>query len=181
SGDAVLRRRRDDAGAEWLGEEYPVAGSQAALDQNPIGMDAAGHAEPVLRLGVDDGVPARDHAPRLGDLVPAAAKYVRDDRLGHLTRESGDREREQHLAAHRVDVRHRVDGGDGAPGPRIVDDRWEEVDGLDDRQIGRETIDRRVVSRAEPDEQIRGWRHAAGPEYRQQLLGFLMAHFARPA
>src|SRR5207244_4812727 len=81
----------------------------------------------------------------------------------------------------RVDVRHRVDRGDGAPGPWVVDDRWEEVDGLDDRQIGRETIDRRVVSRAEPDEQIRGWRHAAGPEYRQHLLEISRSHFGRSA
>ena len=181
SGDAVLRRRRDDAGAERLGEEHPVAGSQTALDQNPIGMDAAGHAEPVLRLGVDDGVPARDHAARLGDLVAAAAEDLRDDFLRHLAREACDREREHHLAAHSVDIGHRVHRRDGAPRPRVVDDRRKEVDGLDDREVGRHAIDRRVVRRAEPDEQIRGRRRPAGPQDRQHLLAISRSHFGRSA
>src|SRR5438876_395892 len=36
---AVLRGRGDDAGAEPLGEEQPIAGAQTALDEHAVGMD----------------------------------------------------------------------------------------------------------------------------------------------
>jgi hypothetical protein len=73
--------------------------------------------------------------------VQDAREDVRIQRL----REGGDVEREQHLAAHRVDVAQGVGGGDGAEGVRIVDDRRKEIQRLDDRDVVREAIDSSVV------------------------------------
>ena len=49
--------------------------------------------------------------------------------------ERRDRHREQDAAAHREDVRQRVGRGDLAEGPRVVDERREEVERADDRQV----------------------------------------------
>ena len=144
-------------------------------------MDSTRHAEAVLRLGVNHGVPTRDHAPRLGDLVATPAKHLRDDGLRHLARKPRDGEREHDLAAHRVDVRHRVDRGHSTPRPGVIHDRREKVDGLDDRQIGSETIHRGVVRRAETDEQVRRRRRSAGLQHRQHLLEISRSHFRRSA
>ncbi len=63
-------------------------------------------------------------------------------------------ERENRLAAHRVDVRERVGRGDAPEVVRIVDDGREEIGGRDDRLLVVETIHRRVVARLDPDEQV---------------------------
>jgi hypothetical protein len=76
---------------------------------------------------------------------------VRED----LHRKRRERERHDGTAAHRVDVGERVGGRDRAEEPRIVDDRREEVDGLDDGRAAAEAVDRRVVRRLVPDEQVR--------------------------
>ena len=64
-----------------------------------------------------------------------------------------DVERGQRRAAHGVDVRQRVGRGDAAEVVRVVDDRGEEVDRLDQRDLGRELDDGRVVGSAGTDEQ----------------------------
>ena len=180
---AVLRGRGDDAGPERLGEEEPIAGAQATLDEHAVGMDAAGNAQPILRLVVDDGVAAGDDAAGLCDLLGTATKDLGDDALVHLTRKAGDREREQHLAAHRVHVGHGVGGGHGAPRPRVVHDRWKEVDGLDERELVADPVDRRIVGGTEPDEEVaRGLRRQRGTaQHAQHLLEISRSHLRRSA
>ena len=58
------------------------------------------------------------------------------------------------VAAHRVDVRERVGGGDPAEVVRVVDDRREEVDRADDRQVVAEAVDAGVVGGVEADEHV---------------------------
>ena len=48
----------------------------------------------------------------------------------------------------------RVRGGDGAEDPRVVDEGREEVDREHDRAVVVEPVDRGVVGRVEPDEEI---------------------------
>ena len=64
---------------------------EPALDEDALGMDAAGDAEAVLGLGVHHRVAARDNAACLAHLVGAALEDGRDDVLGHLARESPPR------------------------------------------------------------------------------------------
>ena len=152
----VLVRRREDAGADGLREPEGVAGRERALAHDAVGVDATGDRQPELWLLVDDGVAARDHAAALRELV---------DRPGHQPLEQVEREilgprddveREEDLSAHRVDVGHRVRGGDRPCRIRVVDDRREEIDGLDDRELVGNAIDRRVIGRLQSDEQLSG-------------------------
>src|SRR5258708_19663496 len=78
-----------------------------------------------------------------GDRNPRLRAYrfaARDDPLNHLDRHLVDRhtddgEREDRLAAHRIDVRERVGRGDAAEVVGIVDDGREEIGGGDDRLL----------------------------------------------
>jgi len=67
---------------------------------------------------------------------------------------SRDGEGEQHLAAHRVDVRHRVGRGAGAPRVRVVHDGRKKVDGLDDGDVVTDPVDGRVVGSGQANEQV---------------------------
>ena len=65
-----------------------------------------------------------------------------------LHRERDDRQREDRAPAHRVDVGERVGRRDPAEEARIVHDRREEVDRLDDRLAAAQPVDRGVVGLA---------------------------------
>ena len=111
--------------------------------------------------------------------VRAAAEHLGDDGPVELARESGHGQREEHLATHRVDVRHGVRGGDRPPGVRVVDHGREEVDRLHDRDIVRDPEHRRVVGPAQPDEEVtRRLRGDAVPplESEQHLLEVSRSH-----
>jgi hypothetical protein len=60
------------------------------------------------------------------------AEHVRPERVQRVGHEVQGADR---APAHRVDVRERVGGGDAPKGVRVVDDRREEVRGLDDREV----------------------------------------------
>ena len=99
---------------------------------------------------------AHDCRAALGADVQAAA----EDLLQHVGSEPLERERHEvergdGPAAHRVDVRERVGGGDAAEVVRVVDDRREEVDRLDQRQVVGEPVDAGVVGGVGPDEHVR--------------------------
>ena len=75
---------------------------------------------------------------------------------GQVRRERRDVEREQHPAAHRVDVAERVGRGDRTVLVGRVDDRREEVDGLDQRVLVVQPVHGGVVGRAKTDQQRPG-------------------------
>ena len=66
-----------------------------------------------------------------------------------------DVQRGERPPPHRVDVAERVRHGNLAECVRIVHDRGEEIDGLDDRQIVTETIDPCVLRMLHPHDKIR--------------------------
>ena len=72
-------------------------------------------------------------------------------------------------AAHRVDVRERVGGGDAPERVRVVDDRREEVDGLHDRDVVAERDDAGVVGGVGGDEHARVRRARQAREDRPQV------------
>ena len=99
--------------------------------------------------------PAIDDPGLGGDLGAAG-----EDLGEHVGTELAERERDEvqrqdRRRPHRVDVGERVGGGDPAEVARVVDDRGEEVDGLDQRQVVAEPIDGRVVGGVEADQQVR--------------------------
>ena len=57
---------------------------------------------------------------------------------------------------HRVDVREGICGRNATEVVGVIDDRGEEVNRLDQRQIGAQPVNGRVVGGIEPDDQVRG-------------------------
>ena len=154
-GRFALEGGRHDSGAEGLGEKETVARERSRFGQDALWMDRAGDAEAILRLVVGDGMSAGDHRAGLGDLAGAPLKDRGQQVGGQVFGESGDVERQQDIATHGVDVAHAVRRRDRAVGPGIVDDRGEEVDRLNDRQLGRELVDRRVVAGLQTNQEVR--------------------------
>jgi len=135
---------------------------------------ASGHqpcdGEPVLGFRIVDRVAAHECRAALGADVQAAA----EDLLQHVGSEPLERERHEvergdGPAAHRVDVRERVGGGDAAEVVRVVDDRREEVDRLYQGQLVREPVHACVVRGVGADQHVRVFRHPQRPNNRQHV------------
>src|SRR5690554_1929182 len=56
------------------------------------------------------------------------------------------RERQDRLAAHRIDVRKGVGGGDAAVVERVIDNPGEKIGGCDERALVVETLRRLIIS-----------------------------------
>ena len=144
----------EDAGPERLGQDEPVARPGAALAQQPVGMGGADDRQPVLRLRVADGVAAGERAAGLADLGRGAGEDLGQHVARQVLGEGRDRQREQDPAAHREDVGQGVGRGDLAERPRVVDERREEVERADDREVVADAVDGGVVGRVEAGDQV---------------------------
>ena len=151
---AVLVRGREHARADRLREPQRVARAQPRFQEDRVRSHATGHGDAELGLPIDHRVASRDDSSRLGELVGRTLKEPLQLFEGKILRPGGDVEPEEDLAAHRVDVAHRVGRADGAGRVRVVDDGRKEIEGLDDRDVRRDEIDGRVVARLETDEQL---------------------------
>ena len=151
---ARARRREHDACAKRLREHECIARQRAGLPEHARRMHGSSHGQPVLRLGIVQRVAAGDDAARLGHLLRAAEQDAREDRRIEVFGKPDDVEREQHLAAHRVHIAHRVRCGDGAKQVRIVDDGRKEIHRLDDRKIVGEAIHGGIIRPGKSDDQI---------------------------
>ena len=131
----LLDRGADDAGAEPFGEHEAIAEPRAGVGPDAVRIDRACHRVAELHFRVAHGVAAEQRDAGFAQLVVAAEEDL-PDRLGveDLVGEPGDRERGDGRAAHRVDVAQRVGRRDLSVGERVVDDRREEVDRLDQRR-----------------------------------------------
>ena len=129
-------------------------GPRAALPQQPVRMRRADHRQPVLRLGVADRVAAGERAAGLADLVGGAVEHGGEHVPRQLLGERRDRQREQDPAAHREHVAQRVRRRDLAERPGVVDERREEVERADDREVVADPVGGRVVGRREPGDQL---------------------------
>ncbi len=145
-GEPALERGRDRSRAERLGEHERVPGASAGVGQHGARVDDPRDREAVLGLGIVDRVPADDRGAGLGHRVGAAAQDLAQDvRPERLERIGDEVQRRHRRAAHGVDVRERVGGGDPPERVRVVDDRREEVHRLDDRQLVGQLHDAGVV------------------------------------
>ena len=156
AGQATLVPAHDQAGPEGFRQEQRIAGPRAVLRPDRLRVGGADDGEPVLGLGVADRVPAREQ--RAGDAhLLVRSREDRGDRLHRqLLGKRGDGECQQRHAAHREDVVERVRRRDRPVVGWVVDERREEVDGEDQRSLVVELVDRGVVGRREPDQQVLG-------------------------
>ena len=119
-------------------------------------MNDARDGHPVLQLFVDDAVAADDDGPgRSHALGPTPDDVGEHVEIKLPFRKPDDVEGRDRLAAHRVDVAQRVGGSDLAERVRVVHDRREEIDGVDDRQVVAQAEYSRIVGRLGSDDQIR--------------------------
>ena len=149
-----LGRRGQDARAERLGQQQHVPGLRARVGEHLVRMHKAGHTQAVLGLLVQNAVPARDDRARLIYLVIPAAQDGPHRAVGHAFGHAQQVERGFGLAAHGVNVRKGVGRRDLAEQIGVVRDGREKVHGLHDGQLVRHAVDRRVVARVEPHEQV---------------------------
>ena len=99
-------------------------------------MDASRHGKTILHFVVDDGVPTDDERAGFVHLVlPAAQDLAEDGDVQLVDGPADDVHRGQRLAAHGVDVGERVGRGDLSEAIRVIDDRREEIDRLDEGEI----------------------------------------------
>ena len=154
-GQTLLERGGDRAGAERLGQHERITGPAAGVGEHVGRVDHAGDGEAVLGLGIVDRVPAHDRGAGGADDVVAPAQDLGE----HLGSELLDRPRDQvqrgeRPATHRVHVRERVGGRDPPEVVRVVDDRREEVGGLDDGQVLAQAVDGGVIAGRGADEEV---------------------------
>jgi hypothetical protein len=154
--DAFLDARADDAGAERLGEHEQVARLRARVPHDALRMHGAGNGEPVLELAVDEGVTADDDgACRADAFARAFADADQHVEWKLAAREAHDAERDERLAAHRIHVGESIGRRDLAEDVGVVDHRRKEIDGGDEREARRQTIDTGIVAGFAADEDIR--------------------------
>ena len=161
----------DDARAQRLRQHEHVARPSAGVRPDLVRRRRAGDDQPVLRLGVDDGVPADDHDAGVGRRQRAALHDGRRDLAVEVGREPRHGEREQRPRAHGVHVRDRVGRRDAAEVEGVVDDGREEVDALYEHEVVAQPDDGGVVERAGADQHARivdRWQTA---QHLRQLLG----------
>ena len=152
--ELALNGRGDNARADGLGQQQNIAHARAAVGEHTVKRDKAAHGQAVLGLVVVDGVAARDGAARLDALVGAARQNLTGNLNAQAARDAQQVHGMARPPAHGVDVRQRVGRGDLAKQKRVVDHRWEEVDGLHESQVLPYAEDARIVGGIEPHEQV---------------------------
>ena len=118
-------------------------------------MDHAGDRHPVLRLLVLHRVAADHRGPGLGCLVGASLQHPGEQVEVQVLGPAEQVEGQDRPAAHRVAVAEGVGRRDGAPEIGVVDDRGEEVDGQQQRQVVADPVDGGVVGRVESQQEVR--------------------------
>ncbi len=149
-----LRGGGEDARAERFCEDEDIARTRANIFEDLVGMDIAGDAQTVLRLVILDRVAAGDDAAGLDRLIVSALQNTADSIKGKAGRNAQKVHRERRLSAHRVHIAQGIRGGDLSKLVGVVDDRGEEVDGVDRGEVISELVNARVIARVESDDEL---------------------------
>ena len=145
----------DDARAERLGEEEPVAVRGPALEEGGVAEAVHGEAERALRTL--RGMPADERRAGFGEGLGHPAQEVEEvllDLVGGREREGDHGLRGAGLRPHREEVAQAVVGRDPPEEPGVVDEGAEVVDGLDEELVGGDPEHGRIVPAVEPDEHV---------------------------
>jgi hypothetical protein len=173
-GDAALERGSDNSGAEGFGEDEHIARLGTAVGFDAFGMDSASDRVAEFDFGIVDAVAAEDGASGFAHFFEAAAQDGFEDvEIGGFFAGAGksdDGESGEGSASHGIHVAERIGGGDGAEGERVVYDRGEEVNGLDECEILAEKVHSGIVGCIEADKDIRVDDARQGAEHFVQQL-----------
>src|SRR5919107_3779394 len=144
-----LERRRQYAEAKWFREDQHVSGSGSCVSHDPVYFDEARHGETILGFLVLGGVPAAEPRARFFDLGLAAGQDLTQNPEVQRAGERDQIQSRQGLAAHRVNVREGVRGGDLSEPVRVVYYGREEVGRLQE-QAAAERDEPRIIAGLDP-------------------------------
>ena len=131
-------------------------GSAAALVVNDLGVNESDHRKAVFWLLVVDRMSAHDrHAGRCHDVGTTSQHVGQQLERERVSRPPNHLQGGERLSTHGVDVRDRVGGGNATPVVRFIDDRRQEVDGLNEGATRPDAKNARVVRRRHADQKIR--------------------------
>ena len=146
SAQPALERRRDAPAPSGLVSTSASPGRPPALVSTAAGWTTPVTASPYFGSGSSIEWPPTTPRPRPPPRRAPPRRISREHvRAERLERERDEVQRADRRGAHRVDVGQRVGRRDPPEVIGVVDDRREEVDGLDDRQLVGELGRRRVV------------------------------------
>ena len=114
---------------------------------NLLGVNDTSNGKPVLKLFVFDAVPPHQDYSSFPHLVQTSghnfSQYRDSHRLNGKTDYVHGRQR---FASYRIDITERISGSDLTECVGVVNNRCEEINGLDDGQIATQLIDASVFS-----------------------------------
>ena len=118
-------------------------------------MDDSRDGHAVFDFFVDDAVPADNHGAAFFNFVGAPSQNLAENLDFHFPfREADDVQAGLGVTAHSIDIAQRISGGDLAENIGVIDDGSEKIDGVDDGEVGPETIHPRVVGGFRSDQHI---------------------------
>ena len=132
--------------AQRFGQHQQVAFLAVAVLHYMVGMDKAGDAQSILRLGILDGVSAGNDGSGFLDLVRAALHDFCHNVHRQAGRKANQIHRQRRVAAHRINIAQGVGCRNLTKGVRVVHDGREKVHRLHNRQIISNLIDQSVVA-----------------------------------
>ena len=147
--------RADEPDAQCLGQEQLVAGAAGIVGRHPARVHKARHRKAVLHAGVGDGMPAREAAPRFGDLFGPAAQDLAQNVQVHALRKANEVQRRLHFAAHGVDIAQGVGSSDLPEGIGVVHHGWEKVHRLHEGQLIGDAVNGGVILAVVADQKVR--------------------------
>ena len=125
------------------------------IGDDPVRMDNAVDAQPVLGFVVVDGMAADQAGPGLDHFIVAAAQDLPEDaHIEMFGREHHDIQGGERFAAHGIDIGDRIGRGDLAEPVGIIDRRGDKINGVDHRHLIGELVDRGIVGGLYADQQV---------------------------
>src|SRR5580698_822669 len=117
-------------------------------------MNQSRNGVPEFDFCIADAVPAYNDAVGLLHFRQPAAHYLFEYVQVAVLRKAHNRESGEGTAAHRIDIAKGVGRRNLAEGERVIYERSEEIDGLDNCEVRRNPIDTRIIRSIETAQQV---------------------------
>ena len=151
---AALESGRDGACTQRLCQNQLVADERARFADDFVKMNFAGDGQAIFGFLVADGMPASDDCPRFFDLFSAAAQDFGQETHIKVIGPSGQVNRHQRSATHRIDIAKRVGGRYRAKFIGRIHHRREEIGRRDNRALAVDLINRGIIGLGQPDQHL---------------------------
>ena len=146
--------RRHGSRSQSFGQHEHFACLASAIGQNIFFRHYPDDREPVFGFLVFDAVTTRNIDTGLNGLFVAPCQNFPDDPRIQAGRDGKQIQRADGLSAHGVDIRKRIGRCDLAKFVGIIHNRREKIHGMDDTEIRRELVNRRIVRGIKTNQQV---------------------------